>query len=64
MIFGIPSLVEFNSIRENVTFAKKNNLKFVELNMDLPYCQKMRNLSKYDFDFTMHLQSLYILDRI
>lgn len=55
MTFGMPSLVEFNSIKENVEFAKKNGLKFVELNMDLPYCQKMKDLDQYNFSFTMHV---------
>ncbi len=55
MNFGMPSLVEFNNIKENVDFAKKNNLNFIELNMDLPYCQKINNLAKYNFDFTMHV---------
>jgi sugar phosphate isomerase/epimerase len=55
MKWGMPSLVEFNSIEENVSFAKANNLSFVELNMDLPYCQNKLCLSKYNFDFTMHL---------
>ena len=55
MKYGMPSLVEFNSIKENVLFAKKNNLSFIELNMDLPYCQKELNLCEYNFDFTMHL---------
>ena len=55
MKYGMPSLIEFNSIEENVLFAKKNNLSFIELNMDLPYCQNIFNLSKYNIDFTMHL---------
>ena len=55
MKYGMPSLVEFNTIEENILFAKKNSLSFIELNMDLPYCQKNLNLSKYNFDFTMHL---------
>lgn len=55
MIYGMPSLIEFNSIEENVLFAKANNLDFIELNMDLPYCQNLSNLGKYHFNFTMHL---------
>ena len=38
MKYGMPTLVEFDSILENVKFAKENNLDFIELNMDLPYC--------------------------
>jgi len=57
MIYGMPSLVEFKSIEDNVTFAKKNNLKFIELNMDLPYCTNIKEneLQIYDIDFTMHI---------
>lgn len=57
MIYGMPSLVEFNSILENVNFAKKNDLKFIELNMDLPYCQNIKDseLLRYDMEFTMHI---------
>ena len=55
MKLGMPSLIEFNSIKENVSFAKENNLSFIELNMDLPYCQKDLNLKNFNFDFTMHL---------
>ena len=55
MKYGMPSLIEFNSIEENVNFAKANNLEFIELNMDLPYCQTLSNLDIYHFDFTMHI---------
>ena len=57
MIYGMPSLVEFNSILDNVNFAKSNDLKFIELNMDLPYCVNIKEneLLKYDIEFTMHI---------
>lgn len=57
MKYGMPTLVEFNSILENVMFAKNNNLGFIEINMNLPYCFNLKNgeLNKYEFDFTMHL---------
>ena len=55
MTLGMPSLVEFHSIKENVEFAKENHLQFVELNMDLPYCQNLEDLEQYQFEFTMHL---------
>ena len=57
MIYGMPTLVEFDTIKDNVIFAKKNNLKFIELNMDLPYCHNINNneLNDYDIEFTMHL---------
>ena len=57
MKYGMPSLLEFNTILENVEFAKENGLNFIELNMDLPYCQNIDTdtLDKYNFEFTMHL---------
>ena len=58
MKFGMPSLVEFDTIEENVKFAKQNNLDFIELNMDLPYCQNIANLKKYDIEFTMHVSEV------
>lgn len=55
MTFGMPSLVGFDTIQENVDFAKENGLEFVELNMDLPYSQNMDDLDSYNFKFTMHV---------
>ena len=57
MKYGMPTLVEFDSILENVKFAKENNLNFIELNMDLPYCFNIKEneLLNYDIEFTMHL---------
>ena len=53
----MPTLVTFDNIEENVKFAKANNLDFIELNMDLPYCLDIQNqsLEKYDIEFTMHI---------
>ena len=57
MKYGMPTLVEFTNILDNVNLAKSNNLDFIELNMDLPYCQniKKQELIKYNLEFTMHL---------
>ncbi len=57
MKYGMPSLLEFKNILENVEFAQKYNLKFIELNMDLPYCLEINKLdiTKYNMEFTMHL---------
>lgn len=53
----MPTLIEFNSILDNVNFAKNNNLRFIELNMDLPYCLNIKEgeLLNYDMEFTMHI---------
>ncbi len=57
MKFGMPTLIEFDSISANVQFAKDNNLDFIELNMDLPYNLEIDkiDLKKYNIEFTMHL---------
>lgn len=59
MKFGMPTMIEYNTIEENVKLAKRLNLSFVELNMDLPYCilsDKLKDLAKdYDIEFTIHL---------
>ncbi|HCC07800.1 MAG TPA: hypothetical protein DEP72_06560 [Clostridiales bacterium] len=60
--FGMPSLVEFSSIEENVELCSELGLNFVELNMDLPYCLPEANnvdrlnelRSKHNVNFTMH----------
>ena len=60
MKFGMPTLIEFNSIEENIELAKALNLDFIELNLDLPYCNlpgtELLDLSnKYNIEFTAHL---------
>ena len=57
MKFGMPTLVTFNNILENIEFAKNNNLDFIELNMDLPYCLDIEkeDLTRYNKEFTMHI---------
>ena len=57
MKFGMPTLIEFKDILENVELAQKYNLNFIELNMDLPYCLAIDkiDLKKYNIEFTMHL---------
>ena len=56
MIKGMPTLIEFN-LYENIDFAKKNNIDFIELNMNLPYCFNLKEneLLKYNYNFTMHI---------
>ncbi len=60
--FGMPTLIEKNSIIENVFLCKKLDLDFIELNMNLPYCMPENISSKelleikneYDVGFTLH----------
>lgn len=59
MKFGMPAMIEYNTIEENAKLAKKLNLSFIELNLDLPYCKLTDNVKKiaekYNIEFTVHL---------
>ena len=60
MKFGMPAMIELSSIEENIELAKKLKLSFIELNLDLPYCDfKKKDLLKLskdnDIEFTIHL---------
>ena len=39
-MIGFPSLIEFNSVEENIEFGIKYNFDFLELNLNLPYVQE------------------------
>jgi sugar phosphate isomerase/epimerase len=62
MVFGMPTLIELNSIEENILLAKDLGLNFIELNMNLAYCQPemndpkcLKQLSqKHQIGLTMH----------
>ncbi|MDR7855146.1 sugar phosphate isomerase/epimerase [Tissierella sp.] len=41
--FGMPTLIEKDSILDNALLCKELNLDFIELNMNLPYCMPDRN---------------------
>lgn len=63
MKLGMPTLIELNTLEENVKLCKLLGLDFVEINMNLPFFQsdrimasELRRLQKaYDVDFTFHL---------
>lgn len=61
MKLGMSTLVEFNSLEENLELCNKLGLDFIELNMDLPYCLPDNNIKwekikkKYNMDFSVHL---------
>ena len=72
MDFGIPTLIENKNIEENVALCKELNLKFIELNMNLPEYQ-IEELEKVSYlndiankagiYFTIHLdENLNIAD--
>ncbi|MFD3157720.1 sugar phosphate isomerase/epimerase family protein [Haloimpatiens sp. FM7330] len=59
---GMPTLIEKDSIEENVILCNELGLDFVELNMNLPYCmpnsnspeELLRMKEKYNIEFTLH----------
>jgi len=63
MKLGMPTLIEYSSIQDNITLCKELGLDFIELNMNLPIClpeslsyEEIKKLRKlYGIDFTIHL---------
>ena len=63
MKIGMPALIEFNTIEENIELCKELNLNFIELNMNFPYNMinnikpiYLRNLIlNNNIEFTMHM---------
>lgn len=57
MRFGMPILVEFHSLEENIELCKKLDLDFIELNLDIPYCFPDNIDTKLlkNNNFTIHL---------
>lgn len=42
MFFGMPTLIELNTVEDCAALCKELGLQFVELNMNLPQCQLNR----------------------
>ena len=63
MKFGMPTLIEFDTIEDCAKFCQKSNLDFIEINMSLPQytveaidTNKFNNIaSKYGISYTIHL---------
>jgi len=59
---GMPTLMEFNTIKENLDVAKELNFDFLELNINMLYCFPDKEFRKmmigykeeYNVGFTMH----------
>ncbi len=59
---GMPVLMEYDNVLDNVLLAKELGLDFVELNINMLYCkpnEEFRHMlleykEKYDIEFTMH----------
>lgn len=70
--FGMPTLIEHNTLEESISLCKELGLKFIELNMNLPQYQieKLENISYFQkcaeenaIYFTIHLdENLNIAD--
>ena len=56
--FGMPTLIELNSIRENVELCKELGLHFVELNMNMPYCTILGCSDKNNSDVENFIKEL------
>lgn len=41
--YGMPTLIEFNSLEENIRLCKELNLDLIEINMTMPYCYPENN---------------------
>jgi sugar phosphate isomerase/epimerase len=63
MKLGMPSLIEFKTLEQNVKLCHELRLDFIELNMNLPICmpesldyKEIRRIKKeYGIQFTVHL---------
>lgn len=60
--YGMPSLIEYQNLEDNIKLCHKLGLDFVEINMSMLYCLPEYNeidkivqlKEKYKIDFTMH----------
>lgn len=72
MIFGMPTLIELDSLEETMVLCQELGLHFIELNMNLPlyqlkYLEKIEELKrlkdKYQLFYTIHLdENLNVCD--
>ncbi len=56
-MLGMPTIIEFNDLEENIDFAIKNNYEFIELNMNLPYVLEFIDLGSIPTNklkYTLH----------
>lgn len=61
--FGMPTLLEFESLEMNAKYCKENGLKFIEINMNMPQYQVealnrdhlLDLMKRYDIYFTFHM---------
>ena len=56
-MLGMPTILDFKSVCENIDFAKKYGFEFIELNLNLPYVRRfIENNSTIDnsLKYTLH----------
>ena len=53
--FGMPTLIELNSLEESAALCRELGLKFIELNMSFPQNQ----LEKLDVDELLRIKEKY-----
>lgn len=54
-MLGMPTLLEFSTIKENIDFALENQLDFIELNYNMPYVQReLSSLRENRIHFSIH----------
>jgi len=62
IFLGMPTLMEYSSVKENILLAKELHLDFVELNINMLYCyptpefryEMLRYKDQYNIQFSMH----------
>ena len=59
--FGMPALVEFYSLEDNIELCHRLNLDFIELNLDIPYCflENLDTKLLNNNNFTIHLSEKF-----
>lgn len=64
-MIGMPALIEYDSLEENLKLCKELDLEFIELNMNLPMYNEMdvkavkALLIEYDVKVSLHLSELF-----
>jgi len=64
-MIGMPALIEYETLEENLRLCKKLGLDFIELNLNLPMYNEMNVketkalLKKYDTKVSIHLSELF-----
>lgn len=61
MKLGMPTLIEMDTLEDNISLCKELGLDFLEINLDIPQYQNLqadflkKMMSKHNIEFTFHL---------